>query len=226
MVADVREEPDVRVEDYLDRVLAPLAESVPYQERQELRTELRDHLGLLVDAYAELGDEDPTAAALRQFGEAKAIGRSWLRRWEREHVASPFLAMRTALARFVPATLRGWFVVRVLNGMSMSPQTANLLAFPLVALLPLFTGIAAGLFSRGRHALGTFMAISSVAAANLLLALTLQAQLPPEGAQETPAMGFAIVQTLFWIPLGTLGAAAGGALRNWLRESVRRWAPG
>jgi hypothetical protein len=226
MVPDVREEPDVRIQDYLDRVLAPLAESVPYHERQELRTELRDHLGLLIDAYAELGDEDPIAAALRQFGEAKTLGRSWLRRWEREQVTSPLPAMRTALAFFVPAALLGWFSVRVLNGMSMSPQTAYLLAFPLVALLPLFTGFLAGLFSRGRQALGTFLAVSTLAAANLLLALLLQAQLPPDGLRETPELGFAIVQTLFWIPLGTVGAAAGGSLRRWLRESVRRWAPG
>src|SRR5262249_21729865 len=66
---------DPRIEDYLDRVCAPLVEIVSYETRQELRAELRAHLESLVASYLELGSDPGRAVtvALRQVGNARLV---------------------------------------------------------------------------------------------------------------------------------------------------------
>src|SRR5947207_1448570 len=72
---------DSMINDYLDRVCAPMAEHVPYVDRMEMRIEMLSHLEASIAAHRELGAslEDAAHAALEQFGEPSEIGRRLLR---------------------------------------------------------------------------------------------------------------------------------------------------
>jgi len=73
----------LRVEAYLDQILAPLARRLSPFHREELRRELREHLWARVGAYRELGQSEDEAVteALRQFGGAEDFTRQWRREW-------------------------------------------------------------------------------------------------------------------------------------------------
>ena len=73
----------LRVEAYLDQILAPLARRLSPFYREELRRELREHLWARVDAYGELGqpEDEAVTEALRQFGGAEDFARQWRREW-------------------------------------------------------------------------------------------------------------------------------------------------
>ena len=72
-----------RVEAYLDQVLAPLTHRLPLFHQQELRRELRTHLGERISAYQELGMTEDAAVteALRQFGGAEGFLEHWKQKW-------------------------------------------------------------------------------------------------------------------------------------------------
>src|SRR5262245_18729182 len=76
---------DARIEDYLDHVCAPLVGVVPYDQRHELRAELRSHLEALAASYRELGSPPAAAvgAAVRQFGDPRRLVAQWKREWLR-----------------------------------------------------------------------------------------------------------------------------------------------
>jgi hypothetical protein len=67
------------IEDYLDRVCAPLIETMPYADRLQLRREITGHLQSLRDAYEEMGEsrDQATQNALAKFGEPEAVARLW-----------------------------------------------------------------------------------------------------------------------------------------------------
>src|SRR5689334_3911975 len=69
------------IEDYLDRICAPMVPYVPYGARQERRREMRSHLEALATAYIELGSDPEEAAtlAIRQFGNPRCVTRQWFR---------------------------------------------------------------------------------------------------------------------------------------------------
>jgi hypothetical protein len=68
---------DALVKDYLEKLTAPLVEVLPYAEREALRMEFRLHLLAIAAAHEELGytRADALAAALRDFGNPRKIGR-------------------------------------------------------------------------------------------------------------------------------------------------------
>ncbi|MCW3051250.1 MAG: hypothetical protein JWN14_420 [Chthonomonadales bacterium] len=78
------------IEDYLDRLCAPLVDTMTYEQRLATREEIRAHLLVLAAGHEELGSSPDEAiqAALQQFGEAKQIGRSLLNEYR-----SPFAFM-------------------------------------------------------------------------------------------------------------------------------------
>jgi len=65
------------VNDYLEKLTAPLVDVLSYTEREALRTEVRLHLQAIAAAHEELGSasEDALNAALRDFGNPRKIGR-------------------------------------------------------------------------------------------------------------------------------------------------------
>jgi hypothetical protein len=70
---------DVAVQDFLDRVCAPLIGEVPYSQRAELREELGQHLRALIQAHIELGEPHDVAIANaeEQFGRPEKLARDW-----------------------------------------------------------------------------------------------------------------------------------------------------
>jgi hypothetical protein len=70
---------DERIEEYLDRIDAPLIGHVPRARRLELRAELALHLDALVEAHQELGatPDEAVTDALRQFGDPLHVGQEW-----------------------------------------------------------------------------------------------------------------------------------------------------
>src|SRR4051812_25286167 len=71
------------IERFLNAVEARLA-AFPADVRQEIRQELRGHIGSLVTTHAELCETEAEAvdAALRQFGSAERIAQRFHCAWE------------------------------------------------------------------------------------------------------------------------------------------------
>ncbi len=68
------------IEDYLDRITAPLVGWKDYDERQALRQEILSHLESGIAAYQELGEsrDEAVRSALKQLGNPDEIGRQYL----------------------------------------------------------------------------------------------------------------------------------------------------
>src|SRR5258706_1015126 len=71
---------NARMEDYLERVTAPLVGWKDYDERTALRQEIRGHLESGIAAFQELGEtrEEALHSALNQLGNPDEIGRGYL----------------------------------------------------------------------------------------------------------------------------------------------------
>jgi hypothetical protein len=67
------------VEDWLDAACAPLIGILSYTERQDLRSEMRQHLHSLVMAHREMGEPVDVAVekSLRKFGDPETVARQW-----------------------------------------------------------------------------------------------------------------------------------------------------
>jgi hypothetical protein len=207
--------PDVRLEDYLDHLCAPLVGRVAYARRQEMRAEWRAHLDALVEAYVELGStpDEAVTQALRQFGDARDLGRQWARSWKRKRVQpqsirSPLLA---ALGVFSAASALSAALLGAPIGLPFDPSS---LLLPLLGfVLPASAGLLTGWLARGRHAMGTFYALS------LLIPLT-AASGHTSAVDVAAALGAA--QLFCWMPIGCTAAMLGG----WLREQQGEKCPG
>jgi hypothetical protein len=212
------------IEDYLDHLCVPLVGRVPYDARATLRSELRAHLEALIDASEELGQERGEAVrhALAQFGDPQALGREWLRGWQRSgQKASVQSARPAAFVAFGCFGLATSLAVALVLASAAATSHMSFLnpLWPLlyVAVMPLLAGLATGLLSPGRQALGTFYALA------LLVLLTAgggSVLVDGWGLNDLPAIG--IVQGVCWIPIGCASAALGGWLRA-LRERTPRW---
>jgi hypothetical protein len=226
--------PDPRLEDYLDRVCAPLVEVVPHARRQELRAELQSHLEALVASYQELG-EDPEVAvlsALRQFGDPRTLGERWAREWSqhadrRPH--PPWEATRIGLARFGAATVIAFSQYGLLHLIEMAEPRALssqilLQALLLVMLeiaigLPICAGYLTGKAAKDRPALGAFLALSGCTVVSGLVSL-----LAPLLSLGLPAFPELVVcQALLWMPLGCGAAAFSQWLHGRLEARPRPW---
>jgi hypothetical protein len=220
------EEVTLPIEDYLDRVVAPLAEEVPHARRRELRAELGAHLEALVAAHLELGaiPEEAVSAALQQFGSPRAVGQEWLRSWRRVEPARPASPLRTAgigLLCFLPASLFAWLANNAAVAIGNS-QVAGWLLFNSL-LFPVAAGLLTGLLSRRRHGFG---ALLGCAAAAFLCGVFGALQDGSEWAEPRhfPLAALAATQIVFWLPLAALAGAVGGSLRRGTRDAVARWA--
>jgi hypothetical protein len=232
--SDEAARPDPHLEDYLDRVCAPLVELVPYARRQELRSELRGHLEALVATHEELGSGRDAAVvlALRQFGPPRELARRWACEWARGtapmQVEPAWRAMLIALGSFGTATLLAlaMMAIGVLTADHPLPDVVREpVGFSMIYLLPVLAGLAVGLLAPARHALGTFyaQAILIVPSAALTAAALIQ---PPDRASfdvwHLP-LSFVMVQLLWWMPIGCSAAALSGTLRARRSLRPRRW---
>lgn len=223
---DTTDEVTLPIEDYLDRVVAPLVEEVPHARRRELRAELGAHLEALVAAHLELGatPEAAVSAALQQFGSPRQVGREWLRAWRQVEPTRPASPLRTAgvgFLCFLTASLFAWTANSTAVAIG-SNQVGGWLLFNSV-LFPVAAGLLTGILSRRRHGFG---ALLGCAAAAFLCAVfgALQAGSEWSAPRHFPLAVLAATQVVFWLPLAAAAGAVGGSLRRGAREAMARWA--
>lgn len=84
---------DPVVEDYLDRLTAPLVGVVPYEARSALRAETQEHLEIRVEQLLRDGMAYPeaTVEAIRRYGSAKTASEEFLSHWFESSNTSPLL---------------------------------------------------------------------------------------------------------------------------------------
>ncbi|MDX2065501.1 MAG: hypothetical protein SFX74_07160 [Fimbriimonadaceae bacterium] len=82
------------IQDYLDRLVAPLIGTVPNEERWRLREETRFHLERLRDDYAAEGRTDREAGqlAIRAYGSASETADRFIETWFRKQPIGPLAA--------------------------------------------------------------------------------------------------------------------------------------
>jgi hypothetical protein len=204
---------DLRIEDYLDRVLAPLAEAAPFEKRQELRAELAAHLDALVEARVELGSppSEAVAEALKQFGEPGELGRQWAAAWTRPsgERLSPINALLGGLVFGGAAGMFSVPWVLAVEPWRLSPWD-KLLGGP---LFPLVAGLFVGLY-HGRHPFGSRWGLLMIA----LSSLGLSCFLP--GPADLPSGAFAVIRLLLWV-LISCGTAGLGFLWTLWEQRMR-----
>ncbi|MBW3625550.1 MAG: permease prefix domain 1-containing protein [Armatimonadetes bacterium] len=211
---------DPYIEDYLDRVYAPLVGVIPYTRRRDLIDEMRSHLYELVQTRREEGAEEEEALreAFRQFGPPRRIARAWIEAesipWTRRQgwLASLLTFGGAALVAFlmVASPYSGgedWFQRRNLG---YADIWAGL-------VLPLFAAILLGYHARARVYLTSFFVLSAMI---LVASLLYLADLPSGasyGGFSSIYEFFAVVLGLYWILLAFIGIGIGTAFRRLVR---------
>jgi|GEM_PF-776875 hypothetical protein len=231
------------IEQYLDRLCAPLAGVLPPAERCRLREETGGHLESLARAYTHEGREPVEAArlAVEKFGECGAVGEDFLEAWF-AHQPRGALAQRIGLANARALTCFGaanltaalLLLVRVCWP-SAEPYTFGLSVaqarqivpepLPLPDLSPASLALAVvalvGPPAAG-WAAGTWVPVRPVRAVlrvQVLLTLytfALGAQLLP--LREGILLG--VFQVVYWLPAGAGAAHLAAALT---RRRRQRW---
>jgi hypothetical protein len=207
---------DPRIEDYLDRIYAPLVGWVPYEARAELRAELQAHLVSRVAAYQELGSSPDAAVreALAQSGDPQAVAREWMREWERilpRRKAPPaWYATLVALVCFAVSTR---LICELIGAAQEGALVPTWLGNAVAVVLPLLAGLTTGMLSRARS-------VRAVLAA-LLLLIPLTALALSTDPDFNEVAGLSVRIGMFWIPIGCAAAALGGWLRTRREASDR-----
>jgi hypothetical protein len=222
---DRNEPTDARVEDYLDRVCAPLVETAPYAQRVELRCELREHLDALAASYRELGSEASVAVeeALGQFGEPRDLARRYADEWRRGAECGPPPSIGpdlwTALACF--GLISAVHTLLSVLARSASPPAAAWIAVAIT--MPPIAGLITGLAAPWRPVRGALCAM-------FLLNLPTLATMPlyaHSSAGVAWQVGRGLVSfglaSLMNMPLGCAGAVLGSRLRPLLPPKAWRW---
>jgi hypothetical protein len=227
-VSGVVEEPtNPRIEDYLDRVFAPLVDSVPYARRVELRNELRGHLEALAASYRELESEPGVAVeeALRQFGDPRDLARRYADEWCRAVPggSSPLLGkdLCVALGCFGlqwPVNSMLWTVAGLAGY-----EVGNWFRLASWAILTLAAGMTTGLMAPNRSVRGVLYALAFLSLPTLIPNLWLYPPAAGGGArwlQVAEDVGrHVFVCAAAYLPnvaLGCGGAVLGKRLRDLL----------
>lgn len=223
-----------RIEDYLDRLTAPLVGVVPSEDRLRLRTEAAAHLERQAErAVLSGGDEiEATERAIEAYGPAAVVAREYLETWFENGVNGPLYARfgranLVAFTRFAIAhTLFGLLLqVRVFlpseaaYSLPISPAEARRF---LPAPLPVPEDPAFGLLSTAYLLFAplvagwlTGLAIpvnASRSAAHAMLPIVAfsfcagSLVLP-----MTEGIAFAFIQVVYWLPAGMFAAHLGRA---------------
>jgi hypothetical protein len=229
---DRNEPTDARVENYLDRVCAPLVETVPYARRAELRCELREHLDALAASYRELGSVADRAVeeALRQFGEPRELARRCADEWRDGTECGPpppiWPDLCVALGCFgLLSSLH-----TLLNAMAQSAGHPAAALITMAITLPITAGLLTGLVAPWRPVRGALFAmlLLSLSTPATMVAVHVRTDTAAGGWVETiwqVGRAFASwgVASLINLPLGCAGAALGSRLRDLLPSKTTRW---
>lgn len=204
---------------YLDTVCARVSTHAPEAWVADLRAELGCHLACTANAYEELGEtpEQAITSACRSLGDPSKLGQRWERYWLSRRTEPFRKTFQLAFARFLGAAVISLVMLLTAARLSVSGSAfvplRDLLTVTSVLGAPILAGIAVGIQSRGRRALGAAAAVMVVAAVTALIA-TLVPGDDPVGLQPF----FWQVELLYWLPLGSAAAGITGVARTlWKR---------
>jgi hypothetical protein len=218
--------PDPRIEDYLDQVYAPLVDVVPYARRQELRTELREHLEALAATHEELGSSREAAvlAAFRQFGPPRDLARQWMRGEAPNRPVPVWRAALVALGCFGVATLLAFKLLTAACPDGFAWYYDEIIILLVIGgILPLCGGVATGLVARTRPAFGSFLAVAALFLPTALVAMDPLNHSADKSGLASAALLICRAQALLWMPIGCGAAAWAGGVRARLARPPARW---
>jgi len=216
----VTSQPEPRIEDYLDHVCAPLVGTVPYERRQELRRELREHLMSIAEdgEFDGLSRAEAIEAALRELGEPSETGRDFLEEFTQ---AEPDATDREARVWSTKLAF-GWLGSFTALDLILVDLQVRAEQFPealsttslVCALSPLAAGLLIGLGTptSPRRGIANAVLLCCLASA-LYLAIAWPA---PQG------VAFFVFQLVFWGPVALFAAQPVAALTRRTR-SRRFW---
>jgi len=226
------------MEDYLDRVCAPLVGQVTREKREEIRQRVRQRLQQFAAAHRELGSTPSEAVdlAIVQCGPPEVISSRWLRNNTANLAAQtgasgrtseklPDRLFGTAKASTAVATLTfGLPYIAFLS--QMSGHIESTIQQPSVTFnrvwlfaVPLLAGLLTGLAAKSRPGRGVVNAIGlitlqAIAIFGLTGSLAI-AEIGPDLTQYAGASLLAVVCGLVpWLLLGCAGTAAGRRIRK------------
>jgi hypothetical protein len=210
---------DARIEDYLDRIYAPMVGRLCYERRQELRREMRAHLGQLIAAHEELGsdNEEAIVAALRQFGPPELVAERWLDQLPAERCA---LGSRQSLkanghafsiaAKRLAIGVAAWVAIGVFFDRNISGTVPASLYISLGASIPCVTGYLLGRrFADSRPELAILGAQACVIPCWPFFLMWMMNVLTHRQAELSTAAIMGAVSFLSLAPLGCLSAWIG-----------------
>lgn len=223
---------DSRIEDYLDRICAPLVGNLPYERRQEIRAEIREHLDALTEASIESGHTPDKAVerALQQFGDPKRISMEILKSRNLDE-GSLVAALRAALVGYglTAICFLLFVVVVIVEDMQEKLQTLEwsgldfFLLFMLYIGNALLTGISTGYRSRRYGLSGIAIAGGSIILATAVASSLAELGIWPEEIGEMAKACF-VLETL-WLMIGMIGVGVSLAVQKTAKRFRDRVSP-
>lgn len=223
-----------RIEDYLDRLAAPLVGVVPAEDRLRLRAEAAAHLERQAERAVLTGEDENEAIdrAIEAYGPAPVVAHEYLETWFENGVSGPLYARfgranLIAFSRFAVAHIVFGILLQVrvflpseaAYSLPISPaETRRLLPAP----LPVPEDPTFGLLSTAYLLLAPLVAgwMTGIAIPVRAGRSVAHAMLPIVAFSfcagslvlpMTEGIAFAFVQVVYWLPAGMLAAHLGRA---------------
>lgn len=230
------------LDDYVDRLRAPLVGTVPLERRQRFLSEVAGHLEALVEDYRQEGEAPDSAArrAIREHGKPGQLAEDFLAAWFQKGARGPIerrfgRANCTAFGAFVVAQAAYLLVLQVRvfepNGafyrFPFSPGQIRQVwpaplpypeASPWFAFLvcyPILAPFVAGWWTGRRVPVRAGMAVYHALVPLILCSFAVGACLLP----VTEGILFALIQLFLWLPVGSLAAHVSSVLARTGRMS-------
>lgn len=223
------------LDDYIDRLRAPMVGVVPLERRQRFLGEVAGHLEALVEDFRQEGEdaEEAVRRAIREHGEPGQLAEDFVAAWFQKGARGAIerrmgRANCTAFAAFVVAQAIYLFVLQVRvfepNGayyrFPFSPGQIRQVwpaplpypeASPWFAFLigyPILAPLLAGWWTGRRVPVRAGMAVYQALAPLILISFAVGACLLP----VTEGVLFALIQFFVWLPGGALAAHVSSVL--------------
>lgn len=222
--------PNAAVEEYLDRLVAPLVGLVPTQERLRLKMETGAHLERSIEHAVLTGGNESAAVrlAIHELGEPTVVAREFLDRWYEAGVRGPLYdrfgrATLVAFFRFGLAHslfslllhLRVFLPSEAAYRLPISPAEARRLvplpipvpiepAFPIFAIaFLLLAPIVAGILTGIAAPVRTAPAVYRAMVPIVVFSFCTGSLVLP----LTEGIVFAFIEAVFWMPVGAAAAS-------------------